>query len=95
MATGVQTCALPIWLRDRRAKARITSRIDRLAQGHWGDVEPVGEGVKELRIFYGKGYRVYVKKRGQELVVLLYGGHKGTQQKDIDYAIRLAKELEE
>ena len=53
----------------------------------------VGEGVKELRIFYGKGHCVYVM--GQELVILLYGGHKGTQQKDIDHAIKLAKELEE
>ena len=58
-------------LRDLRARARVQARIERLAAGNPGDVEPVGEGVSELRISYGPGYRVYFKKRGQELIILL------------------------
>lgn len=82
-------------LRDIRARARIQARIERLAAGNPGDVEPVGEGVSELRIDYGPGYRVYYKKRGRELVVLLAGGDKSTQARDIKTALRLARDLSE
>jgi putative addiction module killer protein len=82
-------------LKDRRAIARITIRIDRLASGNAGDVRPVGEGVSELRIDYGPGYRVYFVRRGNVLVVLLCGGEKNSQKKDIDIARRLAREWKE
>ena len=82
-------------LNDIRARARIQVRIERLAAGNPGDVEPVGEGVSELRINYGPGYRVYFKRRGQELIILLAGGDKGTQAKDIKTALRLARNLME
>lgn len=77
-------------LRDRRARAVIASRLDRLAQGNAGDVEPVGDGISELRIHYGPGYRVYFQKRGSTIVVLLCGGDKSTQAKDIKTAKHLA-----
>ena len=77
-------------LRDRRAVARIAARLDRLAAGNPGDVEPVGEGVSELRINYGPGYRVYFIQRGPVLVILLCGGDKSTQSKDIKQAKVLA-----
>ena len=80
-------------LRDIRARARILVRIERLASGNPGDVKAVGEGVSELRINYGPGYRVYYKKRGQRVIVLLAGGDKGTQAKDIKTALRLAQNL--
>ena len=80
-------------LRDLQARARIQARIERLALGNPGDVESVGEGVSELRINYGPGYRVYFKKRGRELLVLLAGGDKSTQAKDIKTALRLARNL--
>lgn len=80
-------------LRDIQARARIQARIERLAAGNPGDVEPVGEGVSELRIDYGPGYRVYFKKRGRELIILLAGGDKRTQAKDIKTALRLAQNL--
>ena len=82
-------------LRDRRAKARIQARIDRLELGHFGDVTPVGEGVSELRIFYGPGYRVYFVQRGPVVVILLSGGDKSTQDSDIVKAKELAKKLED
>jgi len=82
-------------LRDIQARARVQARIERLATGNPGDVEPVGEGVSELRIDYGPGYRVYFKKRGRELVILLAGGNKNTQAKDIKAALRLARNLSE
>ena len=82
-------------LRDIQARARVQARIERLAIGNPGDVEPVGEGVSELRINYGPGYRVYFKKRGRELVILLAGGDKNTQAKDIKAALRLARDLSE
>ena len=82
-------------LSDIRARARIQARIERLAAGNPGDVEPVGEGVSELRINYGPGYRVYFKRRGQELIILLAGGDKSTQPKDIKTALRLARNLTE
>lgn len=80
-------------LRDIHARARIQVRIERLAAGNPGDVEPVGEGVSELRINYGPGYRVYFKQRGRELIILLAGGDKSTQAKDIKAALRLARNL--
>lgn len=82
-------------LRDLRARARIQARIERLAWGNPGDVSPVGEGVSEMRLDYGPGYRVYFKRRGDALIVLLAGGDKSTQAKDIRAALRLARGLEE
>ncbi len=78
-------------LRDRQAKARIAGRIQRLAHGLAGDVQPVGEGVSELRIHYGPGYRVYFLQRGATLVILLIGGEKTSQDRDIKAAKVLAK----
>ena len=80
-------------LRDLQARARVQARIERLASGNPGDAEPVGEGVSELRINYGPGYRVYFRKRGRELIILLAGGDKSTQAKDIKTALRLARHL--
>jgi putative addiction module killer protein len=80
-------------LRDVRARARVQVRIERLAAGNAGDVEPVGEGVSELRIDYGPGCRVYFKKHGREVVILLAGGDKRTQSADIKTALRLARNL--
>lgn len=80
-------------LRDRKAQARINARIRRLSLGNFGDVKPIGEGVSELRIDFGPGYRIYFVRRGQMLVVLLAGGDKGTQDKDIKRALKLAREL--
>lgn len=82
-------------LRNLQARARIQVRIGRLATGNPGDVEPVGEGVSQLRINYGPGYRVYFKQQGQELILLLAGGDKSTQAKDIKAALRLARNLSE
>ena len=82
-------------LRDIQARARVLVRIERLAAGNPGDVEPVGDGVSELRINYGPGYRVFFKKHGQELIILLAGGNKSTQAKDIKIALRLARNLPE
>jgi putative addiction module killer protein len=80
-------------LHDIRARARILARIERLAAGNPGDVMPVGEGVSELRIDYGPGYRVYYKQHGQAVLFLLAGGDKRTQAKDIETALRLAQNL--
>lgn len=80
-------------LRDIRARARVQSRIERLAFNHLGDVAPIGEGVSELRIDYGPGYRVYFKQRGRELIILLAGGDKRTQAKDIKVALQMARQL--
>jgi putative addiction module killer protein len=80
-------------LRDRRARARIDVRIRRLSMGNPGDVKPVGGGVSEVRIDYGPGYRVYYVQRGEQLVILLAGGDKRTQSKDIRTAIELASRL--
>ena len=82
-------------LRDHRARAKIAARIDRLALGNPGDVAPVGEGVSELRIHYGPGYRVYFITRSQTLVVLLGGGDKSTQTKNIRAAKLLAAKFED
>ena len=80
-------------LRDVQAKARVLVRIERLASGNAGDVKLVGEGISELRIDYGPGYRVYFTKRGSELIILLAGGDKGSQSADIKVALRLARNL--
>jgi len=80
-------------LRDRKARARIQTRLDRLQLGLLGDVKPVGEGVLELRIDYGPGYRVYFVHRGHEMVILLAGGDKSTQEKDIKIALDLARNI--
>ena len=82
-------------LADIQARARVQARIERLVAGNPGDVEPVGEGVSELRINYGPGYRVYFKMRGRDLVILLAGGDKSTQAKDIKMALKLARNLSE
>ncbi len=80
-------------LRDLRARARVQARVERLAGGNIGDVKPVGEGVSEMRIDYGPGYRVYFTRQKRELIVLLAGGDKSTQAADIKTALRLAREL--
>ena len=77
-------------LGDKRARARIQARIDRMETGNFGDVQPVGKGVNELRVHYGPGYRVYFVRRGTVVVVLLCGGDKKTQQADIFKAKELA-----
>lgn len=91
-----QTSVFAEWfanLRDRQARARIDVRIRRLSLGNPGDVEPVGEGVSELRIDYGPGYRIYFVRRGAALVIVLAGGDKRTQDRDIKRAIELARRL--
>ena len=80
-------------LRDRQARVRIDSRIRRLSLGNPGDLRPVGEGVSEIRIDYGPGYRVYLVQRGQALIVLLAGGDKDSQDRDIRRAVELARGL--
>ncbi|WP_340124511.1 type II toxin-antitoxin system RelE/ParE family toxin [Methylobacter svalbardensis] len=80
-------------LRDIRARARVQARIERLAAGNPGDVKPVGEGVSEMRIDYGPGYRVYFTRRGNKVVILLAGGDKSTQDTDIKTAQGLARNL--
>jgi putative addiction module killer protein len=80
-------------LRDIHARARVQVRIERLAAGNPGDVKPVGEGVSELRIDYGSGYRVYFKKIGCTVIILLAGGNKRTQAADIKTTLRLARNL--
>lgn len=80
-------------LRDRQARTRIQARILRLKIGNLGDVKPVGEGVSELRIDYGPGYRIYFVRQGSELIILLAGGDKRTQAKDIKTALTLARNI--
>ena len=82
-------------LRDVRGRARILARIERLAGGNPGDVRHIGEGVSEMRIDFGPGYRVYFKRRGRALIILLAGGDKSTQARDIEAALRLARNLTE
>ncbi|SMH43511.1 type II toxin-antitoxin system RelE/ParE family toxin [Mesorhizobium australicum] len=82
-------------LRDRSAKARISRRIERLRDGNPGDVRPVGEGVSELRIDHGPGYRIYFVQIGDTILVLLCGGDKDTQRRDIERAKQLAREWKE
>ena len=85
-----------VWLnglRDARAVAKIAIRIKRLADGNFGDVAPVGDGVSALRIHYGPGYRVYFVRRGEVVVILLCGGDKSTQARDIAMARDMAREV--
>jgi len=82
-------------LRDRITRARIDIRLRRLSLGNAGDAKPVGDGVSELRVDHGPGYRVYFIQRGEVVIVLLAGGDKSTQDKDIRAAIALAKDLKE
>ncbi|HZL05739.1 MAG TPA: type II toxin-antitoxin system RelE/ParE family toxin [Coriobacteriia bacterium] len=91
-----QTAEYQSWfeqLRDRNARARILARVRRLSLGNSGDVKPVGEGVSELRITYGPGYRVYFTRMGRALIVLLFGGDKSNQRRDIERAIQIARNL--
>lgn len=91
-----QTEAFAEWLadlRDRRGKQRIADRILRIQGGNLGDVSPVGQGVSEARIHYGPGYRLYFIRRGEELIILLCGGDKSTQARDIARAKTLAVEV--
>jgi putative addiction module killer protein len=80
-------------LRDVQARARISKRIDRVALGNFGDTKPVGDGVSELRFPFGPGYRVYYARRGDVVVILLCGGDKGSQERDIERAKAMAKEI--
>ena len=92
-----QTTRFATWLaglRDDRARARILKRLDRAGKGNLGDVSPVGSGVSEMRIFYGPGYRVYFVQRKAMLIVLLCGGDKATQDRDIEEARVLARDVE-
>ena len=96
VAVILTTAVFDRWLerlRDRRAVARVQVRIDRAEMGNLGDCKPVGGGVSEMRIDYGPGYRVYFVQRGHELVILLAGGEKGSQGKDIEAAKALAKQV--
>lgn len=91
-----QTEAFSKWLsslRDTQARSRVALRIDRLALGNPGDVKPVGEGVSELRIDYGPGYRVYYVQHGDILIILLCGGDKRTQGRDIEIAMKMARDV--
>lgn len=97
MITVLQSGRFVSWvsnLRDAQARVRIQARIRRLSLGNPGDVKPVGSGVSEMRIDHGPGYRVYFTRRGELVVVLLCGGDKRTQAKDIKQAIAMATELE-
>ena len=98
MAELIKSTTFDRWcadLRDKRAVARILARLDRLAVGNPGDVKPVGEGISEMRIDYGPGYRVYFLQRGLLLIVLLCGGDKSTQDRDIARAKALAAQWRE
>jgi putative addiction module killer protein len=98
MLTIRKTAEFARWaesLRDGRAEARVAVRIRRLADGNPGDVKPIGGGISEQRIDYGPGYRVYFVRRGSEIIVLLGGGTKKTQSRDIKAAKALAETLED
>ena len=93
----LQTMVFRRWeqnLRDRRAKTLIATRLFRLANGLAGDVKPVGEGVSEMRISYGPGYRIYFKQQGCRIIILLCGGDKSSQANDITMAKMLARSLD-
>ncbi len=82
-------------IKDGMTRRRLARRLERVAQGNFGDVEPVGEGVSEMREHFGGGWRMYFVQRGQTLIVMLGGGVKDTQQRDIAKAIALAKTIED
>lgn len=93
----LQTMGFQRWeqnLRDRRAKTLIATRLFRLANGLAGDVKPVGEGISEMRISYGPGYRIYFKQQGCHIIILLCGGDKSSQANDITMAKMLARSLD-
>ena len=95
MVELIKSASFELWLtslRDGNAVARINSRLARLAVGKPGDAKPVGEGVSEMRIDHGPGYRVYLTRRGELVVILLAGGDKSTQARDIKKAKQIAKE---
>ncbi|MCL2645025.1 MAG: type II toxin-antitoxin system RelE/ParE family toxin [Betaproteobacteria bacterium] len=98
MNTIMTTEVFDAWfsdLRDKKASARIKMRLRRAEEGNFGDCEPVGEGVSEMRVDVGAGYRVYFKRTGAVIYLLLYGGDKSTQEKDIKAALRMARQLGE
>lgn len=98
MKTIYTTEAFDAWyfaLTDRQAARRIQARIDRAEDGNFGDCEPVGQGVSEMRIHCGPGYRVYFMQKGMEIVILLAGGDKSTQARDIKTALRIAKDYKD
>ncbi|RDJ20820.1 type II toxin-antitoxin system RelE/ParE family toxin [Bosea caraganae] len=98
MITIRETKEFSSWLdklRDERARARIANRIARLGAGNPGDIKPIGEGLSELRVDYGPGYRVYLAQKGSVLIILLCGGDKRTQEADIRKAKELARQYEE
>lgn len=93
----LQTMVFQRWeqnLRDRRAKTLIATRLFRLANGLAGDVKPVGEGISEMRISYGPGYKIYFKQQGCHIIILLCGGDKSSQANDITMAKMLARSLD-
>lgn len=94
--TVLTTDAFARWferLGDKTVRARIEARLRRLELGHFGDVKPVGEGVSELRIAIGPGYRIYLAPKGLEIVVLMAGGDKSSQARDIETALALARQI--
>lgn len=95
MVNVIKSATFDVWLtrlKDRAAARRINARIDRLAMGNPGDVKPVGDGVTEMRLTYGPGYRVYFTQQGDQFVVLLCGGDKSTQRRDIVRAKAIARQ---
>ncbi len=96
MKTILTTDIFDLWfkqLRDNQAKARIKARLQRVGEGNFGDVKPVGEGVSEMRIHHGAGYRLYFVQQGLEVIILLAGGDKSTQANDIKNALIQARKL--
>lgn len=98
MNTIIRSAVVDAWLRnlrDFRGRARIVARIEAAQWGNFGDCKFVGEGVSEMRIQHGPGYRVYFTRRGRDVYLLLVGGDKSTQKRDVSIAIAMARELEE
>ncbi len=96
MKSILTTAVFDAWfagLKDQQAARRIQVRIDRAEEGNFGDCKPVGEGVSEMRIHYGPGFRIYFMQRGMEIVILLAGGDKSTQTKDIKTALEIARQI--